>query len=128
MSTVTIAQFKDEQLNVSFKLLQTGDSYQIRRKFVSRYESKSWSHEIESFANAHDAMTSWRIKVSVNQNQPNCTPELFEAAQAAFDKANTYLFGRDEEDINSQNEAIDLIANAVPDEPIYGSHEEQAQG
>ena len=125
MSTVTIAQFKDEQLNITYKLLQTGNSYQIRRKFVSVYESKSWTHEIESFANAHDAMNSWRIKVSVNQNHPNCTPKLFEAAQAAFDRANVYLFGGNEADIKSQHEAIDLLANAAPEEPIYESHEAQ---
>jgi hypothetical protein len=103
MSTVTIAQFKDESLNITYKLLQTGDSYQIRRKFVSNYDSKSWSHEIESFSTAQDAMDSWKIKVSVNQNNPKCSPQLFEAAQVAFDKANIYLFGN-EENVKSQDE------------------------
>lgn len=127
MSTVTIAQFKDERLNITYKLLQTGDSYQIRYKFINPYNVNDWRHEIESFSRSHVAMSSWKIRVDVCQKDLKCTPELFEAAQAAFDKANVYLFGN-EENIKSQDEVIDLFANAAPEESIYKSHEEQAQG
>lgn len=128
MSTITIAQFKDERFNTTFKLLQTGDSYQIRRKYVSPYDDKVWSYEIESFPSAERAMNTWKIKISVAQKDENCTATLFEAAQAAFDRANIYLFGGSSADLVSQDEAIDLIASAAPEEPIYESHEEQAQG
>ena len=127
MSTVTIAQFKDERLNITYKLLQTGENYQIRYKFVNQYSVNDWRHEIESFSGPHAAMDSWKIRVDITQKDPKCTPELFEAAQVAFDKANIYLFGH-EENTKSQDEAIDLLANAAPDELIYESHEEQAQG